>query len=92
MEMVDVEAVVFNAYPSDDWVVEAIDRLRDGSIISSIFSGPDAEDRALEYAESKFREFRRHEQNRQSNLHGQNAGSDRVHISPNRGAKLRLVK
>lgn len=92
MEKIDAEAVVFNDYPSDDWVVEAIDRSQDGSIIASIFVGPDAEIRAVEYAEWKFREFRRHAQDRLPNRHGQNADSGRAHISPNRGAILRLVR
>lgn len=92
MEKIDAEAVVFNSYPSDDWVVEAIDRSKDGSIISSIFVGPDAEDRALEYAEWKFLEFRRHERVQQPNRQNRNGGSDRARTSPSHGAILRLVK
>jgi hypothetical protein len=36
------------------WGVEAIDHGRDGSIYMAIFSGPDARDRAVEYAALKF--------------------------------------
>lgn len=38
------------------WGVEAIDYEDDGAISVAIFSGPDAKERALEYARSKYRE------------------------------------
>jgi hypothetical protein len=37
----------------DTWRVEAINEQGDGEVFVTIFSGPDAEDRAHEYAEWK---------------------------------------
>jgi hypothetical protein len=41
-----------------DWVVWALDPSGDGGIFATVFSGPYAERRAIEYARAKFREFR----------------------------------
>jgi hypothetical protein len=43
-----------------DWVVRSFNPDEDGRISETIFSGPDAEVRALEYAAEKYVEFRRH--------------------------------
>jgi len=43
----------------DDWVVWALDPTGDGGMLATIFSGPYAEQRAIEYARVKFRGFRR---------------------------------
>lgn len=45
----DYEVVVSQDVP-DSWVVEAINYEGDGEIYSALFSGPDAEIRAREYA------------------------------------------
>ena len=39
------------------WGVEAIDAEADGIIQMAVFSGPDAQSRALEYADAKYRDF-----------------------------------
>ena len=50
-------AMVFEAAQSkqvtDEWVVEAINYAGDGEIYAALFSGPQAEDRAHEYAKWK---------------------------------------
>jgi hypothetical protein len=38
----------------DDWVVEALDSTGDGGIFVTIFAGPLARERALEYAQEKY--------------------------------------
>ena len=43
----------------NDWVVWSLDESGDGGIFTSIFSGPDAEQRAIEYARLKYAEFQR---------------------------------
>jgi hypothetical protein len=48
-------AIVYKGYLSDDdWVVEAIDSQGDGGIYATVFAGPSAKERALEYAEEKY--------------------------------------
>lgn len=42
----------------DDWVVWSLDVSGDGGIFSTIFSGPCARERAVEYANQKYAEFR----------------------------------
>jgi hypothetical protein len=38
----------------DDWVVETLDSTGDGSVYITVFSGPKARERAIEYAEEKY--------------------------------------
>jgi hypothetical protein len=48
-------AVVYQGYlGDDDWVVEALDSHGDGGIYATVFAGPSAKERALEYAEEKY--------------------------------------
>lgn len=48
-------AIVYEGYlGDDDWVVEALDSRGDGGIYATVFSGPSAKERALEYAEEKY--------------------------------------
>lgn len=48
-------AIVYQGYlGADDWVVEALDSDGDGGIYTTVFSGPSAKERALEYAEEKY--------------------------------------
>ncbi|MGD9669932.1 MAG: hypothetical protein AB7U75_12865 [Hyphomicrobiaceae bacterium] len=44
----------------NDWVVRSVEPDEEGRIFEAIFSGHDAEARALEYAAAKYVEFRRH--------------------------------
>jgi hypothetical protein len=72
-------------------VVSAVNPSGDGSIFSAIFSGRDAEQRALEYAAAKFRGFQRHDPDQHSHQSYQ-PSSAAFGQSPIRGATLRLVK
>lgn len=55
MEKMNLEAeVVRRVDDQNSWGVEAIDYPQDGSVYMAIFSGPDAEQRAREYAHFKF--------------------------------------
>ena len=48
-------AVVYQGYVNqDDWVVEALDSHGDGGIYVTVFVGPQAKERALEYAGEKY--------------------------------------
>lgn len=48
-------AIVYQGYISEaDWVVEALDSHGDGGIYTTVFSGPSAKERALEYAGEKY--------------------------------------
>lgn len=51
-------ASVATVYPAEDgsaaWVVSALDSSGDGGIFDTIFSGPEARTRALEYAREKY--------------------------------------
>ena len=48
-------AVVYRGYVNDDdWVVEALDSHGDGGIYVTVFVGPKAKERALEYAGEKY--------------------------------------
>jgi hypothetical protein len=48
-------AIVYQGHLNDeDWVVEALDSDGDGGIYATVFSGPLAKERALEYAEEKY--------------------------------------
>ena len=48
-------AIVYQGYlDDDDWVVEALDSQGDGGIYATVFSGPSAKERALEYAGEKY--------------------------------------
>ena len=50
-------AIVYQGYLGDnDWVVETLDSHGDGGIYTTVFSGPLAKERALEYAEEKYSE------------------------------------
>ena len=40
------------------WGVEAINAIGDGEIYMAIFSGPQAKERAIEYADMKYGEYR----------------------------------
>ena len=53
MQRIDTPAKVYrgDVYP-DDWVVWALGD--DGEIVTSVFSGSDAEARAMEYATEKY--------------------------------------
>jgi hypothetical protein len=42
----------------EEWAVEAIDMEGDGSVEMAIFIGPDARQRAIEYAEQKYADHR----------------------------------
>lgn len=48
-----------------DWLVWALDPSGDGAFISAVFSGPEAEVRAEEYARAKFVGLRRHGRDQQ---------------------------
>lgn len=64
MEKSQLSAEVFeDANAPGQWVVWALDP-DDGAMLTSVFSGPDAETRAVEYAEWKFAEVLRHEPDR----------------------------
>jgi hypothetical protein len=48
-------ATVSQGYLSEnDWVVETLDSAGDGGVYVTVFSGPKARERALEYAEEKY--------------------------------------
>jgi hypothetical protein len=48
-------ATVYQGYVSpDDWVIETLDSTGDGGVYITVFSGPKARERALEYAEEKY--------------------------------------
>jgi hypothetical protein len=48
-------AIVYKGYVGeDDWVVETLDSHGDGGIYVTVFAGPQAQERALEYAEEKY--------------------------------------
>jgi hypothetical protein len=55
MEQINLEAEIVERKDTPNaWGVEAIDYNNDGAIYMAVFSGPDAKERALEYARSKF--------------------------------------
>jgi hypothetical protein len=55
MEQMNLKAEVVERKDSPgSWGVEAIDSAGDGAIYMAIFSGPEAKERAMEYARSKF--------------------------------------
>jgi hypothetical protein len=90
---IDAVAEVYRADEpfENEWIVSAIDPSGDGGIFNAAFSGPDAEQRALEYAALKYRELRRHDPDQPERRSSQNALDDVVRVS-SRGANLRLVK
>jgi hypothetical protein len=48
-------AIVYKGYVGEeDWVVETLDSHGDGGIYVTVFAGPLAKERALEYAEEKY--------------------------------------
>jgi hypothetical protein len=51
------EIVRHNTAPAS-WSVEALDMAGDGEIERVTFSGPAAEERAIEYAEAKYLDYR----------------------------------
>jgi hypothetical protein len=60
MDKLDVVADVYKGdVLPEDWGVTAIDPSGDGGIFTAIFSGPTAEEMALEYASEKFTAFQR---------------------------------
>ena len=92
MDRLSVAAEVYKANADlSDWVVWAPDPDGDGGVLVATFSGPDAELRALEYADAKFAVSQRHEPDRlRCLLHRQpSAGAGRSSI---RGASLHLVR
>lgn len=53
MRQIDLEATVYESrIAPGEWGVEGIDD--DGGVVMATFSGPDAQRRAVEYAEAKF--------------------------------------
>lgn len=93
MEKIEEEAVVYpcQACPGN-WVVEAVDWLGDGGVFTTVFAGPDAESRAVEYAQMKFREFRQHAPRPQPYLAYRADAGGRSDSAPSHGATLHLVK
>jgi hypothetical protein len=87
----DTTADVYRDVDPEDWVVSAVDPPGDGRIFSAIFSGLDAEQRALEYAAAKFRGFQRHDPDQRPHQSCQ-PSSAAFGQSPIRGATLRLAK
>ena len=58
MERLGLEAEVVERRDAPNaWGVEAIDAEGDGAVLMALFSGPDAKERALEYARAKFRKI-----------------------------------
>ena len=48
-------AIVYKGFVGEeDWVVETLDSRGDGGIYVTVFAGPQAQERALEYAEEKY--------------------------------------
>lgn len=48
-------AIVYKGYVGEeDWVVETLNSHGDGGIYVTVFAGPQAQERALEYAEEKY--------------------------------------
>lgn len=48
-------AIVYKGYVGEnEWVVETLDSHGDGGIYVTVFAGPQAKERALEYAEEKY--------------------------------------
>ena len=74
-----------------DWIVWASDPNGDGGILVTSFSGPDAEDRALEYAAAKYSALLRHDPDQPPYLSSQLTSGPAARASI-RGANLRLVK
>ena len=92
MDKFDFAAEVFaNDEDPGEWIVQAIEP-GEGRIFTIVFSGPDAEVLATEYAAAKYREFRRHELRRPPYRSHPSGAGDRSGASPTRGATLRLVK
>ncbi len=92
MDRINATADVYKAFAdASDWVVWCLDPNEDGGILEAIFSGPNAESRALEYAAEKYVEFRRHEPHRRPHLCHRNPNAD-ASRSPSPGATLRLVE
>ncbi len=55
MEQINLEAEVSQRRDTPNaWGVEAIDYPADGAVYMAVFSGPQAKERALEYARAKF--------------------------------------
>jgi hypothetical protein len=51
-------ATVYQGYVTrDDWVVESFDADGSGEVYITVFSGPHARERAIEYAEEKYPGF-----------------------------------
>lgn len=92
MNRLEMAAEVFaNDEDLSEWCVQAIEP-DEGRIFNTIFSGPDAEGRAMEYAAKKYREFRRHDPRQPQCRSRRDGVGDRYGASPSRGATLRLVK
>ena len=92
MNKLNIEAEVFasDRYP-DEWCVQTIEA-GEGRIVDAIFSGPDAEARAMEYAAAKYQRFRRHAPDPPRYRSHQAGVGGHSGPSPTRGANLRLVK
>lgn len=61
-------AALATVFPDTDepgaWVVGALDASGDGGMYFTVFAGPDAEERAIEYAEAKYAGLERRTQAR----------------------------
>ena len=76
----------------NDWVVWALHPDGDGGILETIFSGPDAESRALEYADLKFGAVLLHAPEQRPYRQSRSHDVDGRCRSSTRGANLRLVR
>jgi hypothetical protein len=90
IKMNTVAEVYQTAPDADDWVVWAADPDPTSAAMVAIFSGPEAEARALEYAAMKFGGFRHHAAPQRPQLHYQNPIDPGVR-TPGAAPHLRLV-
>ena len=92
MNRIPLTAEVYRAAADlSDWVVWASAPYGDGEVYVTTFAGPDAEQRALEYAAAKFAGLLRHEPDQQQ-CRSRRSLSDRAYRSSSHGATLRLVE
>ena len=73
-----------------DWMVWSLDKSGDGGIYCIIFAGPNARDRAVEYAEAKYVEFRLHDPNQRPYQSRQHSAARRG-LLPNRDTSRHRV-
>lgn len=91
MNRLDVVADIYEG-DAGDWLVWSIDPEGDGGMLEVIFSGPDAPERAIEYAEMKYCGFRVRATQQRPHLCYQNQHKEVGCRPPTRDATLRLVK